>query len=82
MTDEGEDENEVVTKKRKVSRATPKKAPKKVTKESKKKDPKKIQKKKKTVTIKGDVKAAKKIGKSKQVGCVLGTTWCSCRPRR
>ncbi len=82
MTDEGEDENEVVTKKRKVSKTTPKKVPKKVSKESKKKDLKKIQKKKKTLITKGDVKAAKKTSKSEQVGCVLGTTWCSCKPRR
>jgi len=81
-----EDENEVVTKKRKVSKTTPKKTLKKVTKESKKKGPKKIQKKKKTLTIKGDVKAAKKTSQSKQVGCVpvvlFDMTWCGCKPRR
>ena len=83
-----EDENEVVTKKRKVSKTTPKKTPKKVTKESKKKDPKKIQKKKKTVTFKGDKQAIKKTSQSKQVGCVVlfGIGWChvpcSCKPRR
>ena len=88
MTDEGEDENEVVTKKRKVSKTTPKKTPKKVTKEIKKKDPKKIEKKKKTVTIKGDKQAIKKTSQSKQVGCVVlfGIGWChvpcSCKPRR
>ena len=84
MTDEGEDENEVVTKKRKVSKTTPKKTPKKVTKEIKKKDPKKIEKKKKTLTIKGDVKAPKKTSQSQQVGCVVlfGMSWCSCKPRR
>ena len=69
MTDEGEDEDEVVTKKRKVSKATPKKTPKKVSKENKKVS-KKIQKKKKSLTFKGDVKTAKKIGANEQVGCV------------
>ena len=36
MTDEGEDENEVATKKRKVSKATPKKTPKKKSLQGKK----------------------------------------------
>ena len=81
---ESEDENEVVIKKRKVSKTTPKKTPKKVSREVKKKDPKKIQKKKKTVTIKGDKQAIKKTSQSKQVGCVVlfGMSWCSCKPRR
>lgn len=86
MTDEGEDENEVATKKRKVSKATPKKTPpKKVSKE--KKVPKKTEKKKKVLTVKGDVKTAKKIGANEQVGCVVlyGIGWChvpcSCKPR-
>jgi hypothetical protein len=69
MTDEGEDEDEVVTKKRKVSKATPKKTPKKVSKENKKKVSKKIEKKK-GITVKGNVKTAKKIGENEQVGCV------------
>ena len=69
MTDEGEDENEVATKKRKVSKATPKKTPKKkVSKE--KKVSKKTEKKKKVLTVKGDVKTVKKIGANEQVGCV------------
>ena len=68
MTDEGEDEDEVVTKKRKVSKATPKKTPKKVSKENKKVS-KKIEKKK-GITVKGNVKTAKKIGENEQVGCV------------
>jgi hypothetical protein len=86
MTDEGEDEDEVVTKKRKVSKATPKKTPKKVSKETKKKVSKKIEKKK-GVTVKGNVKTAKKIGENEQVGCVVlyGIGWChvpcSCKPR-
>ena len=85
---ESEDENEVVIKKRKVSKTAPKKTPKKVSREVKKKDPKKIQKKKKTVTIKGDKQAIKKTSQSKQVGCVVlfGIGWChvpcSCKPRR
>ena len=87
---ESEDEDEVVIKKRrKVSKTTPKKTPKKVSREVKKKDPKKIQKKKKTLTIKGDVKAPKKTGQSKQVGCaplaispIHRMTWCGCKPRR
>ncbi len=89
---ESEDEDQIVTKKRKVSKTTPKKTPKKVSKEStpKKvsKESKKIEKKKKTVNFKGDVKAAKKIGQSEQVGCVVlfGIGWChvpcSCKPRR
>ena len=87
MTDEGEDEDEVPAKKRKVSKATPKKTPKKVSKENKKKVSKKIQKKKKSLTFKGDVKTAKKIGENEQVGCVVlyGIGWChvpcSCKPR-
>ena len=85
---ESEDEDQIVTKKRKVSKTTPKKTPKKVSREVKKKDPKKIQKKKKTVTIKGDKQAIKKTSQSKQVGCVVlfGIGWChvpcSCKPRR
>lgn len=89
---ESEDEDQIVTKKRKVSKKTPKKAPKKVSKESapKKvsKESKKIQKKKKTVTFKGDKQAIKKTSQSKQVGCVVlfGIGWChvpcSCKPRR
>ena len=71
---ESEDEDQIVTKKRKVSKTTPKKTPKKVSREVKKKDPKKIQKKKKTVTIKGDKQAIKKTSQSKQVGCVV--CWC------
>ena len=83
---ESEDEDQIVTKKRKVSKTTPKKTPKKVCREVKK--PKKIQKKKKTVTIKGDKQAIKKTSQSKQVGCVVlfGIGWChvpcSCKPRR
>ena len=77
MTDEGEDEDEVPAKKRKVSKATPKKTPKKVSKENKKKVSKKIQKKKKSVTFKGDVKTAKKIVANEQVGfCVLYGVTC------
>ena len=70
MTDESQDEDEVVTKK-KVSKATPKKA-KKVPKETKKKVPKKIIKKKspqkkKRIAVKGDIKTVKEIGKNVQV---------------
>ena len=60
MTDEGEDEDEVPAKK--------KKTPKKGSKENKKVS-KKIEKKK-GVTVKGNVKTAKKIGENEQVGCV------------
>ena len=68
MTDEGEDEDEVPAKKKKVSKATPKKTPKKGSKENKKVS-KKIEKKK-GVTVKGNVKTAKKIGENEQVACV------------
>ena len=85
--DEDEDENEVVTKKRKVSKTTPKKSPKKVSKENKKVTKKIEKKKKKSVTFKGDVKTAKKIVANEQVGCCVlyGVGWChvpcSCKPR-
>ena len=77
MTDESEDEDEVVTKK-KVSKATPKKAKKKASKETKKKVSKKIIKKKapqkkKSLAVKGDIKTAKEISKNVQVGSFLKT---------
>ena len=78
MTDESEDEDEVV-KKKKVSKATKKKAPKKTQKETKKKVSKKIVKKKtppqkkKTLTVKGNIKTAKEASKNVQVGSFLKT---------
>ena len=91
MTDESEDEDEVVTKK-KVSKATPKKAKKKASKETKKKVNKKIIKKKaiqkkKRLAVKGDIKTAKEISKNVQVKpietgeelvCSVGDPNCSC----
>ena len=89
MTDEAqkliESEDEIVPKKRKVSKAAPKKTPKKVSKEKIRK--KKNEKKKKSVSFKGDDKTTKKIGSNEQVGCVVlyGIGWChvpcSCKPR-
>ena len=82
MTDEAqkliESEDEIVPKKRKVSKATPKKTPKKVSKEKIRK--KKNEKKKKSVSFKGDDKTTKKIGSNEQVGCVVlfGMSWCNC----
>ena len=86
MTDEAqkliESEDEVVSKKRKVSKASPKKTPKKVSKEKtrKKVSKNKIQKKKKSVSFKGDDKTSKKTGSNEQVGCVVlfGMSWCNC----
>ena len=81
MTDEAqkliESEDEIVPKKRKVSKATPKKTPKKVSKE---KIRKKKNEKKKSVSFKGDDKTTKKIGSNEQVGCVVlfGMSWCNC----
>ena len=78
MTDESEDEDEVV-KKKKVSKATKKKAPKKTQKETKKKVSKKIVKKKappqkkKSLTVKGNIKTAKETSKNVQVGSFLKT---------
>ena len=85
MTDEAqkliESEDEVVSKKRKISKATPKKSPKKVSKEkTPKKVSKKIQKKKKSVPSKGDDEVTKKTRSNEQVGCVVlfGMSWCNC----
>ena len=91
ITDESEDEDEVVTKK-KVSKATPKKTKKKVSKEAKKKVSKKIIKKKailkkKRLAVKGDIKTAKEISKNVQVKpietgeelfCIIGDPNCCC----
>ena len=89
MTDEAqkliESEDEIVPKKRKVSKATPKKTPKKVSKEKIRK--KKNEKKKKSVSFKGDDEVTKKTRSNEQVGCVVlyGIGWChvpcSCKPR-
>ena len=82
MTDEAqkliESEDEIVPKKRKVSKAAPKKTPKKVSKEKIRK--KKNEKKKKSVSFKGDDKTSKKTGSNEQVGCVVlfGMSWCNC----
>ena len=82
MTDEAqkliESEDEIVPKKRKVSKAAPKKTPKKVSKEKTRK--KKNEKKKKSVSFKGDDKTSKKTGSNEQVGCVVlfGMSWCNC----
>ena len=82
MTDEAqkliESEDEIVSKKRKVSKAAPKKTPKKVSKEKIRK--KKNEKKKKSVSFKGDDKTSKKTGSNEQVGCVVlfGMSWCNC----
>ena len=85
MTDEAqkliESEDEIVPKKRKVSKAAPKKTPKKVSKEkTRKKVSKKIEKKKKSVSFKGDDKTSKKTGSNEQGGCVVlfGMSWCNC----
>ena len=85
MTDEAqkliESEDEIVSKKRKISKATTKKTPKKVSKEkTRKKVSKKIEKKKKSVSFKGDDKTSKKTGSNEQVGCVVlfGMSWCNC----
>ena len=82
MTDEAqkliESEDEIVPKKRKVSKAAPKKTPKKGSKEKIRK--KKNEKKKKSVSFKGDDKTSKKTGSNEQVGCVVlfGMSWCNC----
>ena len=82
MTDEAqkliESEDEIVSKKRKISKATTKKTPKKVSKEKIRK--KKNEKKKKSVSFKGDDKTSKKTGSNEQVGCVVlfGMSWCNC----
>ena len=82
MTDEAqkliESEDEIVPKKRKVSKAAPKKTPKKGSKEKIRK--KKNEKKKKSVSFKGDDKASKKTSSNEQVGCVVlfGMSWCNC----
>ena len=92
MTDEAqkliESEDEIVPKKRKVSKAAPKKTPKKVSKEkTRKKVSKKNEKKKKSVPSKGDDEVTKKTRSNEQVGCVVlyGIGWChvpcSCKPR-
>ena len=76
-----ESEDEIVSKKRKVSKAAPKKTPKKVSKEkTRKKVSKKNEKKKKSVSFKGDDKTSKKTGSNEQVGCVVlfGMSWCNC----
>ena len=62
MTDEGEDENEVATKKRKVSKATPKKTPpKKVSKE--KKSPRKPRRKRRSSPLKGTSKLLRRLAR-------------------
>ena len=73
-----ESEDEIVSKKRKISKATTKKTPKKVSKEKIRK--KKNEKKKKSVSFKGDDKTSKKTGSNEQVGCVVlfGMSWCNC----
>ena len=82
MTDEAqkliESEDEIVSKKRKISKAAKKKTPKKVSKEKIRK--KKNEKKKKSVSFKGDDKTSKKTGSNEQVGCVVlfGMSWCNC----
>ena len=63
MTDEGEDEDEVVTKKRKVSKATPKKTPKKVSKENKKKSPRKPRRKRRPSPLKGTSKLLRRLAR-------------------
>ena len=81
MTDEAqkliESEDEIVSKKRKISKAAKKKTPKKVSKEKIRK--KKNEKKKKSVSFKGDDKTSKKTGSNEQVGCVVlfGMSWCN-----
>ena len=73
-----ESEDEIVSKKRKISKATTKKTPKKVSKEKIRK--KKNEKKKKSISFKGDDKTSKKTGSNEQVGCVVlfGMSWCNC----
>ena len=73
-----ESEDEIVSKKRKISKAAKKKTPKKVSKEKIRK--KKNEKKKKSVSFKGDDKTSKKTGSNEQVGCVVlfGMSWCNC----